>query len=259
MYGATSNLKLINQQFFKMLAKLIDQNLKKGKKLFTLLIDPDNHTDNSLIELIKTANKSNVDLIFVGGSLLNNAIDHSVELIKKNTKIPVILFPGSLLQITPKADGILLLSLISGRNPDLLIGNHVIASAHIKHSKLEVLPTGYILIEGGKSTSVEYMSNTRPIPSDKIDIAIATALAGEMLGLRYIYLEAGSGANNSINYNLIKGVKENINIPLIVGGGIKTTEYVKSAIEAGADIIVVGTAIEKNCKILPELTNAMQN
>lgn len=241
-----------------MLARLIDQNLKKGKKLFALLIDPDHHTNNSITELVKNANESNVDLIFVGGSLLNNAIDHTVELIKENTKIPVVLFPGSLLQITPKADGILLLSLISGRNPDLLIGNHVIASAHIKRSKLEVLPTGYILIEGGKSTSVEYMSNTRPIPADKPDIAIATAVAGEMLGLKYIYLEAGSGANNSIQYDLIKGVKESINIPLIVGGGIKTPENVKDAINAGADIIVVGTAIEKNSNILQELTSAMR-
>lgn len=242
-----------------MISQLISHSISINKKLFTLLIDPDQHTTESLINLSKNANESGVDLIFVGGSLLNNDIDKSFELIKKNTNIPALLFPGSLLQITNKADGILLLSLISGRNPDLLIGNHVIASARIKRSNLEVLPTGYILIEGGKSTSVEYMSNTKPIPAEKIDIAVATAMAGEMLGLKYIYLEAGSGAKTSINIKIIKGVKENISIPLIVGGGIKTPNDVKSAVNAGADIIVVGNVIEQNPEILPELVKACQN
>jgi len=242
-----------------MISQLISHSISINKKLFTLLIDPDQHTTESLTNLSKNADESGVDLIFVGGSLLNNDIDKSFELIKKNTNIPALLFPGSLLQITNKADGILLLSLISGRNPDLLIGNHVIASARIKRSNLEVMPTGYILIEGGKSTSVEYMSNTKPIPAEKIDIAIATAMAGEMLGLKYIYLEAGSGAKTSINIKIIKGVKENINIPLIVGGGIKTPNDVKSAINAGADIIVVGNVIEQNPEILPELVKACQN
>ncbi|MCD4832232.1 MAG: geranylgeranylglyceryl/heptaprenylglyceryl phosphate synthase [Bacteroidales bacterium] len=242
-----------------MISQLISHSISINKKLFTLLIDPDQHTTESLINLSKNADESGVDLIFVGGSLLNNDIDKSFELIKKNTNIPTLLFPGSLLQITNKADGILLLSLISGRNPDLLIGNHVIASARIKRSNLEVLPTGYILIEGGKSTSVEYMSNTKPIPAEKIDIAVATAMAGEMLGLKYIYLEAGSGAKTSINIRIIKGVKENISIPLIVGGGIKTPNDVKSAVNAGADIIVVGNVIEQNPEILPELVKACQN
>jgi putative glycerol-1-phosphate prenyltransferase len=241
-----------------MISQLISHSISINKKLFTLLIDPDQHTTESLTNLSKNADESGVDLIFVGGSLLNNDIDKSFELIKKNTNIPALLFPGSLLQITNKADGILLLSLISGRNPDLLIGNHVIASARIKRSNLEVMPTGYILIEGGKSTSVEYMSNTKPIPAEKIDIAIATAMAGEMLGLKYIYLEAGSGAKTSINIKIIKGVKENINIPLIVGGGIKTPNDVKSAVNAGADIIVVGNVIEQNPEILPELVKACQ-
>ncbi len=242
-----------------MISQLISHSISINKKLFTLLIDPDQHTTESLTNLSKNADESGVDLIFVGGSLLNNDIDKSFELIKKNTNIPALLFPGSLLQITNKADGILLLSLISGRNPDLLIGNHVIASARIKRSNLEVLPTGYILIEGGKSTSVEYMSNTKPIPAEKIDIAVATAMAGEMLGLKYIYLEAGSGAKTSINIKIIKGVKENISIPLIVGGGIKTPNDVKIAVNAGADIIVVGNVIEQNPEILPELVKACQN
>ena len=239
-----------------MIHQFIDHSIKNDKKLFALLIDPDYHNENTLSKLTKNATNCGVDLIFIGGSLLNNDIDKSIEIIKNNTKIPVLLFPGNLLQISDKADGILLLSLISGRNPDLLIGNHVIASAHIKRSKLEVLPTGYILVDGGKPTSVEYMSNTKPIPADKIDIAVATAIAGEMLGLKYIYLEAGSGAKKSININLIKGVKKNTDIPLIVGGGIKTTNDVKNAICAGADIIVVGSAVEKNNKILSDLTKA---
>ena len=242
-----------------MISQLISQSISNNKKLFALLIDPDQHTTESLTNLSKNADESGVDLIFVGGSLLNNDIDKSFDLIKKNTTIPALLFPGSLLQITNKADGILLLSLISGRNSDLLIGNHVIASARIKRSNLEVLPTGYILIEGGKSTSVEYMSNTKPIPAEKIDIAVATAMAGEMLGLKYIYLEAGSGAKTSINIKIIKGVKENISIPLIIGGGIKTPNDVKSAVNAGADIIVVGNVIEQNPEILPELVKACQN
>ncbi|MEA3317761.1 MAG: geranylgeranylglyceryl/heptaprenylglyceryl phosphate synthase, partial [Bacteroidota bacterium] len=195
---------------------------KKNKKLFALLIDPDKYSDTDLIRVIKNANKSDVDLIFVGGSLLSTSIDKTIETIKNNTTIPVILFPGSVLQISSKADAILLLSLISGRNPDLLIGNHVIAASQIKKSKLDVIPTGYILVNGGKSTSVEYMSNTKPIPADKTDIAIATAMAGEMLGLKTIYLEAGSGADNSLKTEMIKKVKQNINIPLIVGGGLNT-------------------------------------
>lgn len=240
-----------------MISQLINQHILTNKKLFALLIDPDQHTEKSLKELVQLASKSNVNLILVGGSLLNNTIGVSIDLIKAHTNIPVVLFPGSLLQITDKADGILFLSLISGRNPDLLIGNHVIASSHIKRSKLEVLPTGYILIEGGKRTSVEYMSNTSPIPADKMDIAVSTAMAGEMLGLRYIYLEAGSGAKESINYEMIRDVKKNIGIPLIVGGGIKTAEDAKIISNAGADIVVVGTIVEENMSILPELVNAI--
>ena len=239
-----------------MIAQFINQQIKQDKKTFALLIDPDHHNDQSLIDTTKLADKSNVDLILVGGSILHNSIEHTVELIKKNTNIPVVLFPGNILQITNKADGIMLLSLISGRNPDLLIGNHVIAASSIKKSNLEVLPTGYMLVEGGKITSVEYMSNTKPIPSDKPDIAISTAMAGEMLGLKYIYLEAGSGATKKTTTQIIERVKNNISIPLIVGGGLRTTTDIKQAINSGADIIVVGTAVEENPLILPDLVNA---
>ncbi len=239
-----------------MIAQFIHQQIKQDKKIFALLIDPDHHNDQSLINTTKLADESKVDLILVGGSILHNSIEHSIELIKKHTNIPVILFPGNLLQITNKADGIMLLSLISGRNPDLLIGNHVIAASSLKNSNLEILPTGYMLVEGGKTTSVEYMSNTKPIPSDKADIAISTALAGEMLGLKYIYLEAGSGALKKPTTQIIESVKRNISIPLIVGGGLKNTSDIRQTIDAGANIIVVGSAIEKNPSILPNLVNA---
>ncbi|MDA3778814.1 MAG: geranylgeranylglyceryl/heptaprenylglyceryl phosphate synthase [Bacteroidales bacterium] len=229
---------------------------KTNKKLFALLIDPDNYSKTKLIQVIDSANQARVDLIFVGGSLLSNSIDETIKTIKDNTDIPVVLFPGNVLQISSKADAILLLSLISGRNPDLLIGNHVIAASHIKKSKLEVIPTGYILINGGKISSVEYMSNTKPIPADKTDIAVATAMAGEMLGLKTIYMEAGSGAKNSLNIEMIKKVKQNINLPLIVGGGLNTPEEIRNTVNAGADIVVIGTAIENNINILAQLVNA---
>ncbi len=236
--------------------KILDQ-LKDNKKFFALLIDPDKYSNKKLIQVIDSANKSEVDLIFVGGSLISNSINETTKTIKANTDIPVILFPGNVLQITDKADAILLLSLISGRNPNLLIGNHVIAASNIKQSKLEVIPTGYILVNGGNTTSVEYMSNTKPIPADKTDIAVATAMAGEMLGLKTIYLEAGSGANNSLKIEMIKKVKQNINVPLIVGGGLNTPEDIKNTIKAGADIVVIGTAIENDISILPHLVNAI--
>ena len=240
-----------------MILELIDDKIKNNNKLFALLIDPDEHSEKSLIALTVKANEASVDLIFIGGSLLNSSIDHSIDSIKKHTSIPVILFPGSLLQLSSKADGVLLLSLISGRNPDLLIGNHVVAASYLKKNNLEILPTGYMLVDGGKTTSVEYMSNTQPIPSDKPDIAVATAMAGEMLGLRLIYLEAGSGAKTSLTTQTISQVNNNINIPLIVGGGIKTAEDIKRIVSAGADIIVAGTALEQNPDILNSLVSTV--
>jgi len=237
-----------------MLYLSILKTLNKKKQL-ALLIDPDKHNENSLKLAVDTANQTGIDFILIGGSLISCSIDKTVEIAKKNSSIPVILFPGSLLQISDKADGILFLSIISGRNPEFLIGNHVIASPLIKKSNLEVIPTGYILIESGRSTSVEYMSNTKPIPPDKFDIAIATALAGEMLGHKLIYLEAGSGAHQHVNTKMISEVKKNINIPLIVGGGIKTNEDTKDIYKAGADIIVVGNSIENDLSQLNSMTS----
>ena len=231
----------------------IYNKIQKSKKTqLAVLIDPDKFSVKSLNKIANYAEKSLIDFIFVGGSITHSNIEKSIITLKQKTTKPIILFPGNIMQISNKADAILFLSLISGRNSELLIGNHVISAKFLKKSKLEVIPTGYILIESGKTTSVEYISNTKPIPADKPDIATSTAIAGELLGLKLIYLEAGSGAKNTINTKMISEVKKNISIPLIVGGGIKTKENFIAAKNAGADVIVVGTAIEKNISIIEE-------
>ncbi len=223
-----------------------------GKKI-ALLIDPDKLSIPGIISTVFEANESGVQLIFVGGSLLTTSIDPVLEIIKKHTNIPAVLFPGSHVQLSKKADALLLLSLVSGRNPEFLIGNHVLAAPYIKDSNLEVLPTGYILIEGGKTSSVEYMSNTKPIPADKTEIVVATALAAEQLGQKIIYLEAGSGAKNHVPVEVVREVKRNISIPLIVGGGISSPQMAEEVFNAGADVVVIGTAIEKNIKNLRKI------
>ncbi len=218
--------------------------LNSKSKKFILLVDPDKHDKDSIEYLAQIINESATDFIFIGGSLVSGRIDSAIEILKKNTAIPVILFPGSLLQLSDKADGILLLSLISGRNPDYLIGNHVLAAPFLKKSNLEVIPTGYILIGDENTSSVEYISHTKPIPASKHDLVIATVLAGEMLGNKLIYLEAGSGASKCLPTDLIHCVKQNLSIPLIVGGGIKTADDVRRMYLAGAEIVVVGSAVE---------------
>ncbi len=236
-----------------MILEHIQENRNKGKKTFAVLIDPDKQSESSLNDLVKKLNqKPGPDLILVGGSIVLNGIDQTVEFIKNNTKIPVVLFPGNALQFSPKADGILYLSLISGRNPDFLIGNHVLSASKIKKSGIEVIPTGYMLINSGADTSVSYMSNTVPIPYNKTDIAIATANAGELLGLKLIYLEAGSGAPKPVSNEMIQAIKKNSAIPLIVGGGIKTPEQLENVVKAGADMVVIGTAIEKDSSIITD-------
>jgi phosphoglycerol geranylgeranyltransferase len=238
----------------------IIESKKKGRKLFSILIDPDKQTEESLLQIIKKSKSANVDLFFVGGSLLtNNSLDSCITIIKQNCKIPVVLFPGNTMQVNNKADGILFLSLISGRNPEMLIGNHVITAPFIKESAIEVLPTGYMIIYSGKSTSVSYMSNTTPIPHDKDDIAVCTAIAGEMLGLKMIYMDSGSGAINTVSEKMIASVAKNINVPLIIGGGINSTEKAKEKCKAGADIIVVGNAIEKDSALIKKIADAINN
>lgn len=224
-----------------------------------VLIDPDSVTgEDMLVSTCKMCNEAQVDLILVGGSLITNGFfDRCISIIKAHTAIPVIIFPGNIMQVNPEADAILFLSLISGRNPDLLIGKHVLAAPLLKKSGIEVIPTGYMIVDGGRITSVSYMSNTTPIPADKSAIAATTALAGEMLGLQCIYMDAGSGAMNPIPTEMIKAVKASITVPLFVGGGIRTPEQAKAACLAGADIIVVGNAIEKNPELIHELRKAI--
>jgi putative glycerol-1-phosphate prenyltransferase len=223
-----------------------------GKKKFAVLIDPDKCPEPHLDEIIKLSVVSKIDYFFIGGSLvINDQQDYIINRIKESTTIPVLLFPGNNLQLNNHADGILLLSLISGRNPDMLIGRHVISAPFLKASNLEILSTGYMLIESGTMTTVTYMSNTTPIPSEKKEIAVCTAMAGEMLGMKLIYMDAGSGAKNQVPAAMISAVKEAVKIPLIVGGGILSPEMAKQAFQAGADIVVVGNAIEQNPGLIP--------
>jgi len=229
----------------------------RRQRQFALLIDPDRVAGNDLAQLAARAQQSRVDLLFVGGSLLvNDALQDCVRTIKDNCDIPVVLFPGDNMQVVPNADAILLLSVISGRNAEMLIGKHVVAAPRLKHSGLEIIPTGYMLIDSGRPTTASYMSNSQPIPHDKDDIALCTAMAGEMLGLSCVFMDGGSGAENSVTESMIRAVAGNISVPLIIGGGIRTPEMTRAKFEAGADIVVVGNAIEKQSTLLEEMVFA---
>ncbi len=243
-----------------MFLQTLTERKKAGKKMFALLIDPDKQSLNKLATLFGgLSNSITPDVVLVGGSLLFNNCDKTIETIKANCNASVFLFPGNASQISTKADGILLLSLISGRNAEFLIGQHVNAAPILAKSELEVLPVGYMLIGEENYSSVRYMSNTMPIPQSKTDIAIATALAGQMLGLKAIYLEAGSGAKTPVPTEMIKAVSENIDIPLIVGGGLRTIEDVETALNAGADMVVVGNSIEKNPQLAHSICSTIKN
>ena len=240
----------------------IYQSLEKqkslGKRSFAVLIDPDKVNELILDELIALSTAAKVDYFLVGGSLvISNQLDHVVQHIKKNSTIPVILFPGSSTHISTYADALLYLSLISGRNPELLIGQHVVSAPFIKQSGLEVIPTGYMLIDGGAPTTVSYISNANPIPADKNEIAMCTAMAGEMLGMKLIYMDAGSGAKRSITESMIEKVSQNISVPLIIGGGITDPEKAYLNCKAGADLIVIGNAIEKDPTLITEMSAAI--
>jgi len=223
-----------------------------SEKLLAVLIDPEKHSSSSILSLINKVNQSKIDLIFVGSSLSSHSYNDFILELKTLTKKPILLFPGNSLQLSSNVDALLNLSLISGRNPDLLIGEHVKSAMQIKKSKVEVIATAYILIDGGRKTSVEYMSNTQAIPRDKVDIAVATALAGEFLGMKCIYLEAGSGAIKSVPNTLISEVRKQSQLPIICGGGIKSKKEVVEKWTSGANIVVIGTAFEKNIDILKE-------
>jgi phosphoglycerol geranylgeranyltransferase len=239
------------------LLKTFKERHTQGKKSIAVLIDPDKVEEpTKLLHLINLASENCVDYFFVGGSLITTAnLSQVVRTIKDTVTIPVVLFPGNSMQIDPAADAILFLSLISGRNPELLIGQHVIAAPVLKNTKLEVIPTGYMLVNSGKTTSVAYISNTFPIPEDKYSLAACTALAGEMLGLQVIYMDAGSGAEREINARMISAVRKVINVPIIIGGGINTPEKASRALEAGADIIVIGNALEKEPDLLIDIAD----
>ena len=226
-------------------------SFSSNKKQFAVLVDPDKYNNAQLLDLVSMAKDAAVSYFFVGGSLLSEGnLDTTIKVIKDNCEIPVIIFPGDEMQINSRADAILLLSLISGRNPDLLIGKHVIAAPYLKRSGLEILPTGYMLVDSGRSTTALYMSNSLPIPRDKDEIAVSTAMAGEMLGLKTIYMDGGSGAEHPVPTSMIEKVKNNINTPLIVGGGIRTPQTATESFRSGADIIVVGNAIESDNSLL---------
>lgn len=223
-----------------------------GQKSIAVLLDPDKAKGNKLRTLLDIAQKSQTDFVLVGGSLTFSSVDNLIDEVKSQCSIPVILFPGNLLQLTHKADTILLLSMISGRNPELLIGNHVIAAPYLKDIKDKLISVGYILINSGMKTSVEYISQTEAIPSDKPEITVATALAGEMLGLNMIYLEAGSGASIPVPLNIVKAVRENVSVPLAVGGGIKNKDEVEAFFKAGANLVILGNSCEKNPELLKD-------
>jgi len=239
--------------------KKITQSKKNGEKLFAILIDPDKQDAKDLLKIIEKCNSTKVDMFFVGGSLLtNDYLKNCITTIKNNSKIPVVLFPGNAMQVDEQADAILFLSLISGRNAEMLIGKQVITAPILKKSSLEVIPTGYMLIDSGKQTTVSYMSNTTPIPHDKEQVAKCTALAGEMLGLKMIFMDGGSGALNPISTKMIRSVSKTIDVPLVIGGGINSGKKAIENCKAGADIIVVGNAIEKNERLINEIATSIQ-
>lgn len=229
------------------LLAFLQQFPAQGRKAFAMLIDPDKCGPEAASRIGREAAEGGVDFFLVGGSLITTeGWKDLVHHLKTESGLPVILFPGSVQQINPEADGILFLSLLSGRNPDMLIGQHVIAAPLLKRTSLEVLPTGYLLVDGGRDTTVHYMSNTRPIPYDKPDIAACTALAGEYLGLGLIYLDCGSGALQAVNPKMVSAVRKEVSLPIIVGGGIRSGEMAGDIWDAGADVVVVGNALERD-------------
>lgn len=228
--------------------------MNEGRKLLAILLDPDKMNDESIVNIMTKINTSAVDFIFVGGSSVEDKeTDELVLKIKDLTSLPIVLFPGNYQQITSHADAILFLSLISGRNPEYLINQQVKSVPYLQKSELEVIPTGYILIDGGKETAVQRVSETKPILADNINEITQTAMAGMYMGNKLIYLEAGSGALNPVNPAVINSVRKNVNIPLIVGGGIRSKNELLEAYKNGADVVVIGTAFEENSNFLTKI------
>ena len=242
-----------------MILPSIQSKANAGQKQLAVLIDPDRLSGSALEKTISLATTYQADLLLVGSSLLTQGnMNDTIEVIRKHSPLPVVIFPGNTLQVSGKADALLFLSLISGRNAEMLIGKHVVAAPYIRESGLEVIPTGYMLIDSGKPTAALYMSHSQPIPADQFDIALCTAQAGEMLGLKMIYMDAGSGAAHPIDPEMIARVRAGIQIPLIIGGGIRKADQAITAWKAGADLIVVGNAIERDPSFITELTQARE-
>src|SRR5215212_7248071 len=238
----------------------IAEKKHQGHKSFAVLIDPDKVNHSVLDQLMDLSLKAKVDYFLVGGSLvISNHLDDVVKHIKHNCSIPVILFPGSPTQLSKYADALLYLSLISGRNAELLIGQHVVSAPVVRQSGLEIMATGYMVVDGGAPTTVSYISNASPIPADKNEIAMCTAMAGEMLGMKLIYMDAGSGAKRPITETMIEIVADHIEAPLIIGGGIIQPEKAYLNCKAGADVIVVGNAIEKDASLISEMAAAVHS
>lgn len=233
--------------------QIVNASLQE-RKLLAILLDPDKVVEKNLEEMFKRIRDSGVDMIFVGGSSVQEKMtDNLVLKIRKYSELPIVLFPGNYEQISDHADAILFLSLISGRNPEYLIEQQIKAVPQLQKSNLEIIPTGYILIDGGKKTSVQRVSETKPISANNIDEISQTALAGMYMGKKLIYLEAGSGAVTPVLPEVIRAVKENLNIPLIVGGGIRSKSALVKAYESGADLVVIGTAFEENVEFLEKI------
>jgi phosphoglycerol geranylgeranyltransferase len=231
---------------------------RKGQ--IAVLIDPEKSQDEKrILELIHNCHTAKVDYIFIGGSTVTRKeFERTAEIVRKNTSLPLVIFPGSADQISHECDAILFLSLLSGRNPDFLIGHHIRSAIELNEMEIEVIPTSYLLIDGGIASSVAYVSQTRPIPRDHFSIVSQTAIAGKLQGKKLTYLDAGSGAFNSIPAKMVKEVA-NIGLPVIVGGGIKTKEQIIDLSNAGANVIVIGNAIEKNIDLLLDLYSYVQS
>lgn len=238
-------------------SSLLEKKRNK-KKSFAVLLDPDKVNQQQVSLLSQQCDDAGVDYVLIGGSIMvTNHLDACIQSFKKESDIPVILFPGSPSQVSPYADALFYLSLISGRNPELLIGAHVVSAPVVKSSGLEIISAGYMVIDGGAATTVSYMSHSQPIPHDKEDVAYCTAMAGEMLGMKVIYMDAGSGAKIPISEKMISRVSMAVDIPLIVGGGISDPEKAYRNCKAGADLIVVGNAIEKRSNLIKEMAAAV--
>lgn len=233
----------------------LDSARKQGRKLVARLIDPDHiESTDALMDIGSRAKEDGVDLFFFGGSLITEAMDYNpVAVLKSATEVPVVLFPSTPAQLNPAADAVLFLSLISGRNPEFLIGHQVTAAPLLRKMNIEVLPTGYILVDCGRPTTAQYVSHSFPVPYDKGDVAAATALAGEMLGLKLIYIDGGSGADQPPSEAMIAAVREWVDTPIIVGGGIRHAEQAEALWRAGADVVVIGNGARENSRLIPSL------